>query len=848
MRKSLPTLLALCIALLSTVSQLSSCGTRPLIRSKASVRAAEQSQDKDKHKSPYDTIAVAKYQLGKGLFDVFKTPEGELYFSIPRNLLDRHFLIVNRVLEVPPEINDAGINTGVNYENILISISEDDVKKNLYVTNIKPLPITPENDAIRGSVIENYRSPYMGKLPVEGYSSDSTRVLVKMTKYFDGRSSLFNHLYQGINIPTGVDSNLSRIVSAHVFDDNFSIVSDLTTSVDEGAGPVYLTVRAASSLVLLPDSPLPGRVLSPRVGYFTVPRSFYADEQNDIIREEVITRWHLAPSDTTSYLQGKVVPPVKPIVFYIDHNTPPKWRPYIMKGIEDWNRAFERAGFSGAIRAELLPDSVDPLDLRYSKINYIASTQENAMGPSVYDPRNGRIIQADIIWWHNVLNILREWMVLQTGAAREGADTWAIPDHLLGEAMRFVACHETGHSLGLRHNMASSSGYTVANLRDPHFTSTHGTAPSIMDYARFNYIAQPGDGVTSFGPKIGPYDLFAIEYGYRWYPDEQSERRGLKELLVAHRGPLYRYSEAQDSRQAIDPRAQTEDLSDDPVMASELGIANLKRVAARILPMTASSEREGKYVEAGRMYNALISQWSTLLFHPMALVGGIYLERPSRDSQRETYTFVPKEKQRQAVDFLLRECITETDWLYRDLDVLKYTYPLKSTPNGLVEVSPTLVLTNTQGYLLWDLLDNKRLVRMSENERLNGSKAYRPIDLTDDIYSVIFEPTLSGRALTVSERRAEKVLVDTLLESVSASKVTKDGKSLTSPDQERLGVMREVNFYGSMSDRISDAISAKRGMLMKIYRTISPLTKSGDQSTRAHYLDLKLRIENALHL
>lgn len=847
MKNSSAKTLAICAMTLGIGLQLTGCGSRPLLRSKTAAMQQQRSSTDETKTNPYDTIAVEKYKYGEGLFDLFRTADGELYFSIPRDLLGRHFLIVNRVLEVPPEINDAGINTGINYENILISLSLDDRDKNLYVTNVKPLPRVPEEDAIRGSVLENYRSPFMGKLPVTAFSGDSTRVMVKVTKYFDGRSTLFNHLYQGINIPTGIDSDLSRIVSSHVFEDNLSVVSDLTTSVDEGSGPVYLTVRTASSFVLLPQEPTAGRRLSPRIGYFTVPSSFYSDERNDIISEEVITRWHLSPSDTTAYLAGQLVPPTHPIVFYIDRNTPPKWRTYMKKGIEDWNKAFERAGFRDAIRAEILPDSVDPLDLRFSKINYIASTQENAMGPSVYDPRNGSIIQADIIWWHNVLNILREWMALQTGASRPEAATWDIPDELLGEAMRFVACHETGHSLGLRHNMASSSAYSVRDLRDPDFTSKHGTAPSIMDYARFNYVAQPGDGVTSFGPKIGPYDLFAIEYGYRWYPDQDSERRGLKELLSSHRGPLYRYSEAQDSRQALDPRAQTEDLTDDPIEASTLGIANLKRICKRILPMTASSERHGNYEQAGLMYHALIAQWNTLLFHPMAMVGGMYLETPLRGDHQETYNFVPKERQRRAVQFLLKEAITDTDWLFSEPEVLKYTYPLKNSPSGTLEMSPTLVLSNTQGYLLWDLLDNKRLVRMSENERINGASAYKPIDLMDDIFSTIFAPTLSRRTLTVAERRVQKNLLDTLLESVSAAKVTKDGKTLVSRNAERAGVMRDVNFNGTLSDRTSDAISAKRALMERIYRTISPLTSSGDEATRAHYYDMKLRIENALH-
>lgn len=834
--------------------------------------------------SEYDKLTGGDNVVSKGLFNVI-CKDGDYYFEIPKKLLGKEMLVVNKFVKVPSELNEAGANRGLNYSNQMVCFELDSAAKKVRVRQFRPLPDVNPDDAVSRSVDNNYISPIIATFKLQAYNNDSSAVVIKVNDIYDGTKTSFNNVFVDINIGTSPNSELSRIKSIKAFDNNVYAVSELTTKVSEPGGTVYVTVEVGSSLVLLPETPMARRYVCPRVGYFTESNLRFSDKQQRLSRRHYITRWRLEPKpgEEADYLAGRIVEPAKPIVFWLDSSTPTQWRKYIKQGIEDWNAAFEYAGFKNAIRVEQLTDSVDVDldDINYSVLNYAASATSNAMGPSITDPRTGEILEADIMWWHNVLDILHDWIVIQTGAVDERARTIELPEELIGDAMRFVACHEVGHSLGLRHNMMASAAIPTDSLRSASFIENlRGTSSSIMDYARFNYVAQPGDNVKILSPNIGPYDRLAIEYGYRWFgeTDPEKDYDMLQELLDNHNTPLYQYSEAQDSREAIDPRALSEDLGDDAVKSAGYGIANLKRIVPRIIEWTTTGKRGQDYDEASRLYYSAIGQWKMYIYHVLANIGGIYVDNTTIGDGNPTYRFVEPERQRKAVQFIIDEALTQPSWLF-DADVSNYTFLVQNTPIGRQEHSPNYILKNQQSYILWDLLSDNRIIRMYENEAMSGNKAFKASEMMDMLHKSLFAKTINGATPDVRERSVQKNFVDALIIAASENQGVKAGvtRSLLDEDAaamfmsnptelgcfgafgcnhshngennavgERTAGRRHLNFYGSQGNRVSDAISLKRGELMRIRELLISRIPSASRDAKYHYEDLVMRINTAL--
>lgn len=803
----------------------------------------------------------------KGIANIIKK-DGSFYLEFPTRLAGKAFLVTNRLQQVPEELNEAGVNKGINYENQVIVFEWDKEDKKLRIRQQRLTPEVNSRDAMAPSVADNYINPLIASLKVEGVAPDSGTVIVKVDELFNGKQTNINDVFNNINLGTSANSDLSRIIDIKSFDNNIVATSELTTIVHEGMSKVNVTVVVSSSISLLPEQPMRRREVNRRIGYFTTNILQYGDRQQETSTKQYITKWRLEPSDEAAYLRGEPTAPKQPIVFYIDPATPAQLQPYIRQGILDWNAAFEKAGFSNAVEVRDYTDSIaaEGDDMKYSVFTYAASTKSNAMGPSVIDPRTGEILEADIIWWHNVVSLLREWIVVQTGAVNPDVRGVDIPEEMMGEAARFVTCHEVGHSLGLKHNMIASYAYPTDSLRSASFMrQANGTAASIMDYARFNYVAQPEDGVPPVSPHIGPYDLLAIEWGYRWFPNEEEEKKGLRKLLTEHTAQVYRYGEEQVPREAVDPRSLSEDLGDDAMKSAGYGIENLKRIMPEILKWTTTGEEGQSYKEAAQLYSGVIFQWNLYLYHVMANVGGMYIENTEVGDGKKTYTFVEKEKQKAAVRFLIDQAFTYPAWLF-GTSLSDYTYILKSTPAGTLEQSPNVLYKNALNYVIWDLLDNKRLVRMFENEFTNGNDAFTAVEMMDMLHNSIFAATIAGRKTDVMTRNLQKSFVDLLITAAAEQEGVKINKKLYEehflPDHaaspcghcatgntgSHAREARLIDMYSTQINRVSDALSVKRGELQNILTLLKSKRNTAVKADRYHYEDIILRIQTALGL
>ena len=802
--------------------------------------------------SRYKVLTGSDSVQMKGVMNVVEKGD-TVFLELPVKLLGKPFLVSNKLQQVPSELNESAANKGVNYENQMVRFEWDKKAKLVKMRQQRVTPEAPKGSYLAQSVADNYVDPIIATLKVEAVSNDSSTVLFKVNDLFNGKKNVLNDVFNEINIGTSPVSELSRIVSVKSYERSVVALSELTTTVHEGNSKVNLTVVVSTAIMLLPDEPMRTRREDWRVGYFSTPALIYGDHQQQVEHANYITRWRLVPADTLAYMRGELVEPVQPITFYIGGAVPEHLRPYITKGILDWNKAFERAGFKNAVRVVVPDDTLDVEgdDMRYSVLTYAASEKANAMGPSTLDPRTGEILEADIIWWHNVQSLISEWIRVQTAATDPRARTLTLPDELIGDAVRFVACHEVGHSLGLRHNMIASAAYPTDSLRSATFTNrVGGTSASIMDYARFNYIAQPGDGVKVMSPNIGPYDLMAIEWGYRWYPAGTDEKKALSDFLARHDGKEYRYSETQQQRSAIDPRALSEDLGDDPIKSATYGIANLKRVMPNLVSWTLNGEPDQNYDEAAKLYSAVIYQWSLYLYHVMANIGGVYMERPNiqwLNTGRKAYEHVEKSRQKAAVQFLFDNVLSDQPWLF-GTELSKQIYPLRDTPNGIVEQEPAMLLKNQHNYILWDLFTNERLVRMYENEWENGDRAFTAVEMMDMVHQSLFRKTIAGQKLNVMERSLQKSLLDALLTGANQNESIKINRRLVDEPNLDSSSPRTLDMTMTQISRTSDAISLKRGELLRILRLCKSKANTGDTATQMHYDDMALRIQTALGL
>ena len=713
---------------------------------------------------PYNQVITDKAKSDPGGITVHQVDD-RYFFEVPDSLVGRDFLLVSRIAGVPANIGgfiSAGSSVGerlVRWERRGDRVSLRSISTEAVADDSLPIAI---------SVAENNVGAILMSFPVSAYgrvgSRDSATYVIDVTDFFGGDTPTLSGLSAAQRRTYQVrrlDPARSFVTAVRSFPLNIEVRHTQTFDAaeppgDQRSGAVSLEMR--QSLVLLPRVPMRPRYADARVGFFTVDHVNYGLDVLKAQSRTFIRRWRLEPKDPAAYARGELVEPVKPIVYYLDPATPTRWRAVMKQGVEDWQKAFEKAGFKNAIIAKDAPTPEedpewDPEDIRYSVVRWAASLVRNAVGPSTSDPRTGEIIESDITWYHNHMRSYRNRLLIETAASNPAARTLDTPDELMGETMRKVVTHEVGHALGLPHNMVASSSFPTDSLRSPAFTRKYGVSATIMDYARQNYVAQPGDGLQpkDYIRRLGPFDDFIINWGYRVLPDAktpEAERPTLNKWLTEQSGPMpYRYVEQNYS--GVDPRAQTEDLGDDPVKSSTYAVANLKKVVPNLVAWTTKNGED--FEELTELYSETIGMWAQYMGHVTTLIGGVYVDNKTADQSGAVYRAVPKAQQKAALDFLTENVFKSPDWL-APANVMSHLGP----PSGATS------LVTRQAAVVTSLLNAGRLGRLADSEVLEGAKAYTVAEYLGDVKRAIWGTATAAPELDAGRRAMHRVYLERL--------------------------------------------------------------------------------------
>lgn len=804
---------------------------------KDTVNTAKPKDKKPEKIQPFEKVITSKAVSDEGIITVHKV-EDKYYFEIPDKALKKEFLVVTRLTKAGAEMRMGTVGyAGDQISQNVISFEKGPNDK-VFLRSISYVDYAKDStSAMYKTVMRNNVNSIEQAFDIKAFGKEKNSTVIDVTDFINADNDVVSfdtRFKKGFRVGA-FQKDKSFVNFVKSFPTNIEINTTKTYNRSAGeASPIpgapkpevsgNYTVEVNSSIILLPENKMQARYFDPRVGYFTVGYTDFDENPQGVERVSLVKRWRLEPKakDLEKYKRGELVEPEKPIVFYIDPLTPKKWIPYLIQGVNDWQKAFEKAGFKNAIYAKVPNAKEDPEwsleDARFSAIVYKPSDVPNASGPSIADPRTGEILESHINWYHNVMKLLNDWYFVQASPNDPRARKVDFDDELMGQLIRFVSSHEVGHTLGLRHNFGSSSTVPVENLRNKSWLKANGHTPSIMDYARFNYVAQPEDNVGEAGlmPRIGDYDEWAIEWGYRRfynYNSPEKEKAHLNKWVMEKlQNPRLWFG---TETNPYDPRSQSEQVGDNPMLAGKYGVKNLQRIMENIEAWSTKPNED--YSSLNNRFTQVSGQFARYLGHVSKYIGGVK-ETPKMVEQKGAiYELVSKSEQKEALKFLSENVFTTPNWL------------LKTSVLTKIDKSPVEVVENLQKTVLNRVLSEGVLNKLYEGESLDAN-AYAVYDYLQDIKNSVFSELKSSSKIDIYRRNLQKNFVETLIARTQASKPSTGRNAETVSDN-------------------SDVKSLTRGVLREIKADASKNAQNAqDAVTKYHLEDLVYRIDKALEV